>query len=97
MFAIVWVTLAVIASVQMAGVMTGKTPGVVSEFIGIILGVLLAFGALGFEVAAGNGTIVTQSKPELALVGLVVLVTNSILLFSSATESLVPTNIFGSR
>jgi hypothetical protein len=97
MLAIVWVALAVLGGVQMVGVLTGKTPDVVTEFIGIILGLLLAFGALNFEVAAGGGTIVTQTKPELSLVGLTILVTNSILLFTSSVESLAPTNIFGSR
>jgi hypothetical protein len=96
MLALVWVTLAVIASLQMLGLLTGRLPEVVAPMIGIVLGVLLSYGALGFEVSTGSG-IVTSSEPELALVGLVVLVANSVFLFTDAVETLQAGSIFGAR
>jgi hypothetical protein len=96
MLALVWVTLAVIASLQLLGLLTGRLPEVVAPMIGIVLGVLLSYGALGFEVSTGSG-IVTSSEPELALVGLVVLVANSVFLFTDAVETLQAGSIFGAR
>jgi hypothetical protein len=96
MLAVVWVTLALIASLQLFGLLTGRLPVVVAPMIGIVLGVLLSYGALGFEVSTGTG-IVTSSEPELALVGLVVLVANSLFLFTDAVETLQAGSIFGAR
>jgi len=96
MLAVVWVTLALIASLELFGLLTGRLPEVVGPMIGIVLGVLLSYGALGFEVSTGTG-IVTSSEPELALVGLVVLVANSLFLFTDAVETLQAGSIFGAR
>jgi hypothetical protein len=96
MLAVVWVTLALIASLELFGLLTDRLPEVIGPMIGIVLGVLLSYGALGFEVSTGTG-IVTSSEPELALVGLVVLVANSLFLFTDAVETLQAGSIFGAR
>lgn len=97
MLAQVWVVIAAIAAAQMFFLIRGRLPDVVGPMIGIGLGVMLAYGALGFEVVSGGGQVRQRPEPELALLGLSIVGTNAILLFTDAIESLELGSLVGSR
>jgi hypothetical protein len=97
MLAQVWILIAAIGAFQMFFVIRGRLPDVVGPMIGIGLGIMLAYGALGFEVVSGGGQVRQQPEPELALLGLAILGTNAILLFTDAIESLELGSLVGSR
>jgi len=97
MLAQVWVVIAAIAAGQMWLLIRGRLPDVVGPMIGLGLGAILAYGALGFEVVSGGGQIRQQPAVELALFGTAIFGTNAILLFTDAIESLEVGQLTGAR
>ncbi len=95
MLAIVWVALLLVATALTGTVISGIMPRVIGATTGIGLGMTLAYGALSLEVADGAG-VTAVSQPELAVIGLVVMVINAVYLFTGAVES-IPSGMTGGR
>jgi len=97
MLAIIWVAIMAVAVIQTYLLLRGSLPEVVGPLVGIGLGLLLAYGALGLEVVAGSGQVRQQPEPELAFLALSIVMTNTVFLFSDAVESLSIDSLGGAR
>jgi hypothetical protein len=80
---------------QVYSLFRNSLPDVIGPLVGIGLGLFSAYGALGLEVSTSSG-VESAPEPALAIVGLSVLVLNTVWLFAESIETL-PSGITGAR
>jgi hypothetical protein len=91
-----WITVTVLGAVM--AYVIARTPfnDVIGGFVCLILGSLSAYGALGLE-QMGGGQVRAVAAPELAVVGLGIIVIGVVFLFDGVVGELDLGGIRGSR
>jgi hypothetical protein len=87
MLAIIWIAVMLVAVVATYLLITDQLPEVVGPMIGIGLGFLLAYGAMNIEFATGGNELRSSFEPELALIGLSIVVVHAIYLVSDLVDT----------
>ena len=87
MLAIIWVAIMLVGVIATYLLVTEQLPGVVGPMIGIGLGFLLAYGAMNIEFATGSSDLRSSFEPELALIGLSIVVVHAIYLVGDLVDS----------
>ena len=87
MLAIIWIAVMLVAVVATYLLITDQLPEVVGPMIGIGLGFLLAYGAMNIEFATGGTNLQSSFEPELALIGLSIVVVHAIYLVSDLVDT----------
>jgi len=87
MLAIIWIAVMLVAVVATYLLITDQLPEVVGPMIGIGLGFLLAYGAMNIEFATGGTDLRSSFEPELALIGLSIVVVHAIYLVSDLVDT----------
>lgn len=87
MLAIIWIAVMLVAVGATYLLITDQLPEVVGPMIGIGLGFLLAYGAMNIEFATGSTTLRSSFSPELALIGLSIVVVHAIYLVSDLVDT----------
>jgi len=87
MLAIIWVAIMLVAVVATYLLIADQLPEVVGPMIGITLGFLLAYGAMNIEFATGSSSLQTSFEPELAIIGLSIVVVHAIYLVSDLVDT----------
>lgn len=82
MLVIMWLTLFVVASATLHQTLTRRLPNVLGALLGIILWIVLAFGALDLVVIGMDGVAFTDESQPLAFLCLGGVVVNGVFIFA---------------
>lgn len=88
MLVIMWLTLFVVASACLHQTLTQRLPTILGAFLGIILWIVLALGALNLVVIGTDGIAFTDASQPLAYLCLGGVVVNGVFLFADFTDQL---------
>lgn len=91
-----WITVTVLAAIIAFFTVTGTLDRIIGALGSVIMGSLSAYGALSLSAVEG-GTEKLVSAPELAIVGLAIVVVGVVYLFDGAVQSLDLGRLRGSR
>jgi len=91
-----WITVTVLAAIIAFLTVTGTLDTMIGAFGSLIMGSLSAYGALSLSAVEG-GTEKLVASPELAIVGLAIVVVGVVYLFDGAVQSLDLGRLRGSR
>jgi len=91
-----WITVTVIAAIVAFLTVTGTLDTIIGAFGSVIMGSLSAYGAMSLSAVEG-GSEKLVSSPELAIVGLAIVVVGVVYLFEGAVQTLDLGRLRGSR
>jgi hypothetical protein len=91
-----WITVTVLAVITVFFTITRRIDGVIGGFASFGLGALSAYGALSLSAVEG-GSEKLVSSPELAIIGLAIIVIGVVYLFDDVVSSLDLGRLRGSR
>jgi hypothetical protein len=97
MLAIIWVAIMLVSVIATYLLIRGELPNTVGPMIGIGLGFLLTYGAFGIEFATGSNDLRTSVEPELAMIGLAIVVVHAIYLVTDLVDAVDISVFTGSR
>jgi len=97
MYVSIWIAIMLVAVVATYLLIKDQLPSVVGPMIGVALGFLLTYGAFGIEFATGSNELRTSVEPELAMVGLAIVVVHAIYLVTELVDTVDISALTGSR
>jgi len=97
MLAIIWIAIMIVSVIATYLLIRGELPKTVGPMIGIGLGFLLTYGAFGIEFATGGNDLRTSVEPELAMIGLAIVVVHAIYLVTDLVDAVDISVFTGSR
>ena len=97
MYVSIWIAIMLVAVVATYLLIKDQLPSVVGPMIGVALGFLLTYGAFGIEFATGSNELRTSVEPELAMVGLAIVVVHAIYLVTKMVDTVDISALTGSR
>ena len=93
----IWIAIMLVAVVATFLLIRDQLPELIGPMIGVALGFLLTYGAFGIEFSTGGNELRVSSEPELAMIGLAIVVVHSIYLVSDAVDTVDISALTGSR
>ena len=93
----IWIAIMLVAVVATFLLIRDQLPEIVGPMIGVALGFLLTYGALGIEFPTGGNDLRTSVEPELAMVGLAIVVVHAIYLVTQLVDTVDISALTGSR
>jgi len=93
----IWIAIMVVAVVATYLLIRDQLPAIVGPMIGVALGFLLTYGAFAIESPTGGNSLRVSSEPELAMVGLAIVVVHAIYLVTQMVDTVDISALTGSR
>jgi len=93
----IWIAIMLVAVVATYLLIRDQLPAIVGPMIGVALGFLLTYGAFAIEFPTGGNDLRVSSEPELAMVGLAIVVVHAIYLVTQMVDTVDISALTGSR